>query len=104
LYQSYAQTIGIDPAAEVEAARQHFFDEQAEGKKFDHKPKLSKLPEFWSPYRGGEILVEDEVKTGIPAERVLELSKLSNAYPAEFHIHPKVQKLYEQRLKMAEGQ
>ncbi|HEY0263218.1 MAG TPA: 2-oxoglutarate dehydrogenase E1 component [Granulicella sp.] len=104
LYQLYAQSIGVDPAAEAEEARQHFFNEQAEGKKFEHKPHLSTLPEYWSAYHGGEITTEDEVKTGLSAERVLELSKLSNGYPADFHIHPKVQKLYEQRLKMAEGQ
>jgi len=104
LYQLYAKSIGIDPAAEAKQLQETLLSEQTAAKKIEHKPVLSKLPDYWSAYRGGELTEADrEVTTGIPAERVLELSRLSNSYPAEFHIHPKVQKLYEQRIEMAEG-
>jgi 2-oxoglutarate dehydrogenase E1 component len=104
LYQIYAKAIGVDPAEEAKSIQAALLDEQAAATKVEHKPILSKLPEYWSPYRGGELSEADEqLSTGISAERVLELSRLSNAYPAGFHIHPKVQKLYEQRVEMAEG-
>jgi 2-oxoglutarate dehydrogenase E1 component len=104
LYQLYAKAIGVDPTAEAKSIQEKFLAEQTAATKVEQKPVLSKLPEYWDNYRGGELSEADEnLSTGISAERVLELSRLSNSYPAGFHIHPKVQKLYEQRLEMAEG-
>jgi 2-oxoglutarate dehydrogenase E1 component len=104
LYQLYAKAIGVDPAAEVKSIQDTFLTEQTAATKVQHKPVLSRLPEYWDNYRGGELSEADEnISTGISAERVLELSRLSNSYPVGFHIHPKVQKLYEQRIEMAEG-
>jgi len=104
LYQLYAKAIGVDPAAEVKSIQEKFLAEQTAATKVEHKPVLSKLPEYWNSYHGGDLTEADEqIATGISAERVLELSRLSNGYPAGFHIHPKVQKLYEQRVEMAEG-
>ena len=104
LYQLYAKAIGVDPAPEAKAIQDALLDEQTAAKKIEHKPVLSKLPDYWSAYHGGELTASDkQVVTGISPQRVLELSRLSNAYPAAFHIHPKVQKLYEQRIEMAEG-
>ena len=104
LYQIYAESLGVDPAAEAKSLQETFLSEQTAAKKIEHKPVLSKLPEYWSSYRGGELTEADrQIVTGISAERVLELSRLSNGVPAGFHIHPKVQKLYEQRIEMAEG-
>jgi 2-oxoglutarate dehydrogenase E1 component len=104
LYQLYAKAIGVDPAEEAKSIQEKFLAEQTAATKVEHKPVLSKLPEYWDNYRGGELSEADEnISTGISAERVLELSRLSNSYPAGFHIHPKVQKLYEQRIEMAEG-
>jgi 2-oxoglutarate dehydrogenase E1 component len=104
LYQLYAKAIGVDPAEEAKSIQEKFLTEQTAATKTEHKPVLSKLPEYWNSYRGGELSEADEnIATGISADRVLELSHLSNSYPAGFHIHPKVQKLYEQRIEMAEG-
>src|SRR5271170_1387068 len=103
LYQLYAKSIGVDPTAETKAIQEKFLADQTAATKA-RRPKLSKLPDYWKPYHGGELPEADaKLITGISAERVLELSRLSNGYPAGFHIHPKVQKLYEQRIEMAEG-
>jgi 2-oxoglutarate dehydrogenase E1 component len=104
LYQLYAQAIGVDPAAEARSIQEALLADQAAATKVEHKPILSKLPEYWNNYHGGELSEADaQLSTAISPERVLELSRLSNGYPAGFHIHPKVQKLYEQRVEMAEG-
>jgi 2-oxoglutarate dehydrogenase E1 component len=104
LYQLYAKAISVDPAGEAKSIQEALLAEQTAATKVEHKPVLSKLPAYWSAYQGGELSDADEqITTGIPAERVLELARLSNGYPAGFHIHPKVQKLYEQRVEMAEG-
>src|SRR5271155_37501 len=103
LYQLYAKSIGVDPAPEAKTIQEKFLADQSAASKAK-RPKLSKLPDYWKPYHGGELTEADlNLTTGLPAERVLELSRLSNSYPAGFHIHPKVQKLYEQRVEMAEG-
>jgi 2-oxoglutarate dehydrogenase E1 component len=104
LYQLYAKSIGVDPSDESKAVQEKFLADQTAATQVKRKPKLSKLPEYWKPYHGGDLTEADEkITTGISAERVLELARLSNNYPAGFHIHPKVQKLYEQRVEMGEG-
>ena len=103
LYQLYAKSIGVDPTAETKAIQEKFLSDQSAAAKAK-RPKLSKLPDYWKPYHGGALTEADaKVTTGISADRVLELSRLANNYPPGFHIHPKVQKLYEQRVEMGEG-
>lgn len=103
LYQLYAERIGVDPTQEAKAVQQELLDAQKIATKADHKPKLAELPDYWDPYKGGEFDPADEVKTGLSADRVLELTKRIVDYPKDFNIHPKVKKLLEQRLEMGEG-
>ena len=104
LYQLYAEQIGVDPTDEAKTIQNEFFDEQKAATKVERKPRLSRLPDYWSSYRGGELSDADrQLTTGISPDRVLELTRQMTTYPTGFHIHPKVQKLYEQRVEMAEG-
>jgi 2-oxoglutarate dehydrogenase E1 component len=103
LYQIYAKSIGVDPAEEVQKIQQELLDDQKSATKADHKPRLAELPEYWDPYKGGELLPEDDVPTGLSAERINELVQGVTKYPSDFHIHPKVKKLFEQRLEMGAG-
>jgi 2-oxoglutarate dehydrogenase E1 component len=103
LYKLYADRIGVDPSAEVQRVQEEFLEGQKQASRTRQKPKLAKLPEYWSPYRGGPLLPEDEINTGLPVERVAELTRLTTRVPAGFHIHPKVKKLFEQRVEMAAG-
>ncbi len=103
LYQIYAKSIGIDPADEVQKIQQELLDDQKTATKADHKPRLAELPEYWDPYKGGELQPEDDVPTGLPAARINELAQGVTKYPSGFHVHPKVKKLFEQRLEMGAG-
>jgi 2-oxoglutarate dehydrogenase E1 component len=103
LYQIYAKQIGVDPASEVQHIQQEFLDDQKVATKADHKPKLAQLPSYWDPYHGGDLEPSDEVTTGLPPERINELAVALTNYPEGFHIHPKVKKLFEQRLEMGAG-
>ena len=103
LYQIYAKQIGVDAEQEAKTVQQMFLDDQKAAMEADHIPKLARLPEYWGPYHGGELRPEDEVPTGLPAAEITELSKAVTAYPDGFHIHPKVKKLFEQRLEMGAG-
>ncbi len=103
LYQIYAKSIGVDPAQEVQQIQQEFLDDQKVATKADQKPRLAELPEYWDPYKGGELQPEDDVPTGLSSERVNELAIGLTNYPNGFHIHPKVKKLFEQRVEMGAG-
>jgi 2-oxoglutarate dehydrogenase E1 component len=103
LYKIYADRIGVDPEAECKQIQQELLEGQKQASKVRHKPKLVKLPDYWAPYHGGCLRPEDEVSTGLPAERVGELARLSTVVPAGFNVHPKVKKLFDQRLEMVAG-
>ena len=103
LYQLYAERIGVDPTEEVHQVQQEFLEDQKTATKAQHVPLLRELPDYWSPYKGGELQPEDDVPTGLPAERIHELVLALTKYPTDFHIHPKVKKLFEQRAEMGAG-
>jgi 2-oxoglutarate dehydrogenase E1 component len=103
LYRLYADRLGADPDAEVKSVQQQFLESQKAATQARQKAKLAKLPEYWNAYHGGSMLPKDEVATGLNVERVAELARLTTVVPDGFHIHPKVKKLFEQRLEMAAG-
>ena len=104
LYKTYAERIGVDPAAEVKAMQDMFLADQKKATQADHVPHMATLPGYWDKYHGGSLTAEDKaLKTGIDAATVKSLTEKLVAYPETFAIHPKVKKLYEQRMEMGEG-
>ncbi|QHN05568.1 2-oxoglutarate dehydrogenase E1 component [Granulicella sp. WH15] len=104
LYKIYAKQIGVDPAAEVAEVQGHFLEEQKKAMKAERKMEMAQLPAYWDKYRGGYIQpADDQVKTGISSGEVVALTAALTTYPESFHVHPKVKKLYEQRVEMAAG-
>jgi 2-oxoglutarate dehydrogenase E1 component len=103
MYEIYAKQLGVDVAPEVAAAKARFQQAKQEAQKLTKKPVLYDLPSYWDPYSGGPYSSELEVNTGLPAEEVARLGKLLTQAPADFHVHPKLQKLLEQRLEMSQG-
>ncbi len=103
LYQTYALQIGVDPTGEVQREQQRLLDDQKAAKEAEQIPRLSKLPDYWTPYKGGPFHPADEVRTGLSANQVSDLVRRMNRYPTDFHIHPKIQKLYDQRIEMGDG-
>jgi 2-oxoglutarate dehydrogenase E1 component len=103
LYKIYAERVGIDPSAEVASAQNEFFEEQKLAKQAEHKPKMHTLPDYWAPYSGGHLSPADNPVTGIDATEIAALTTALTTAPEGFHIHPKVQKLLEQRVEMGNG-
>ena len=64
---------------------------------------MRELPNYWNDYKGGRYKPEYEVDTGLSAEELSEITARLTTYPADFHIHPKVKKLLEQRAEMGTG-
>jgi 2-oxoglutarate dehydrogenase E1 component len=104
LYQLYAEQMRIDPVAEVKQVQQEFLADQKTASVAQQKPRLAEMPDYWSPYKGGVLLPEYDVPTGLAPERMADLCRRMTRAPEGFHIHPKVQKLYEQRVKMGAGE
>ena len=104
LHELFAQKIGVDPAARVRQAESKFEMELQRARQMKKKAVLADLPEYWSHYKGGPHRAKYEVNTGISAEEIRAIADGLARYPANFHIHPKIKKLLEQRAEMGRGE
>jgi 2-oxoglutarate dehydrogenase E1 component len=104
LYKKYAKKIGVDAAPLVTQYQTEFLEAQKQAKTSKKVPKMATLPDYWTPYPGGRYKSQYEVQTGLPVERVAEIAHGLTVYPEDFHIHPKVKKLLEQRAEMGRGE
>ncbi|MES2220605.1 MAG: thiamine pyrophosphate-dependent enzyme, partial [Acidobacteriota bacterium] len=104
LYEIFAKHIGVDPAARVRQAESKYEEELKQARQMKKKAVLADLPEYWSPYKGGPHHKKYEMDTGISTETIRTISDGLTAFPSEFHIHPKIQKLLEQRAEMGRGE
>ena len=103
LYQIYAQKVGADPTPVVERVRQEIEGARQRAKELEKSPLMRRLPGYWSNYRGGRYDSSLEVPTAVSESTLTAVGKSLVSYPDGFHVHPKVMKLLDQRLEMAEG-
>ena len=104
LWEIYAEDIGVENVQErMTTIREELEAAQKKAKSIRKKPLLRELPSYWNDYKGGRYKPEYEVDTGLPAEELSEITDRLTTYPADFHIHPKVKKLLEQRAEMGAG-
>jgi 2-oxoglutarate dehydrogenase E1 component len=104
LYELYARQIGADPSARVKELQAELAEAQKQAAQMKKSASLAKLPDYWSNYIGGSHKSEYEVNTGLSAASVKEISDSLTNYPRDFHIHPKIKKLLEQRREMGRGE
>jgi 2-oxoglutarate dehydrogenase E1 component len=103
LWQIYAEKIGVDAQPIVDRVRAELDAAQRSALELEKNPPMRKLPPYWDPYRGGRYDASLEVNTGVAQEELAGVGEALTRYPDGFHIHPKVKKLLEQRLEMAQG-
>ena len=104
LYEIYAEDIGADDVeARVQAIRGELEEAQTKAKTLKSKPLMRTMPAYWDSYVGGRYKAEYAVHTGLDAQELAELGTKLASYPDDFHIHPKVKKLLEQRGEMGQG-
>ena len=103
LWQIYAEKIGVDAIPIVENVRAELDAAQKSALELEKNPPMRKLPQYWDAYRGGRYDASLEVDTGMSQEELTAVGEALTRYPDGFHIHPKVKKLLEQRLEMAQG-
>jgi len=103
LWQNYAKEIGADPSATVTAVRNELETAHQAASEMQKKPRLRRLPAYWSPYKRGRYDSAYEVDTGVAPADLAKITDLLTSYPPDFAIHPKVKKLLEQRAEMGHG-
>jgi 2-oxoglutarate dehydrogenase E1 component len=103
MWRIYAEKIGGDPEPVVQRVRGELDAAQEEAKEIEKVPSMRKLPRYWGKFRGGRYDASLEVDTGLDAQAIAAVGEGIVSYPDGFHIHPKVKKLLEQRLEMAQG-
>ena len=104
LYEIYGKQIGVDPSARVKEIQTALAEAQKQAARMGKRVVLATLPAYWSNYTGGPYKSEYEVDTGLSAAKVEEISNSLTTYPRQFHIHPKIKKLLEQRREMGRGE
>src|SRR5262249_32633874 len=103
LWKIYAEQIGTEPSQMAEAIRAEYQEEQARAATLTKTPEMRKLPAYWTPYLRGRYNAAYEVDTGVPGERLGEITDLLARVPGGFHVHPKIAKLLDQRREMGHG-
>ena len=103
LYEIYAKNVGLDSKPYVEKFQAELDAAEKAGKSMVKKPTMRQMPSYWAPYHGGPYNPADEVDTGLTAAQLRDITDSLVTYPDDFHIHPKVQKLLEQRREMGYG-
>jgi len=104
LWEVYAEDIGVeDVQPKVDAIRKELESAQENAGSITKAPTLRDLPKYWDAYRGGRYKAEYAVETGLSSDELSELTERLSTYPSDFHIHPKVKKLLEQRAEMGNG-
>ncbi len=102
LWKLYAGKIDLHPEAMVESAHARYDRARSDAASIRKVPRLSALPEYWSGYTGGRYDPAYEVDTGVPVSIVADAARELCRIPAGFHAHPKVLRLIERRIAMAE--
>jgi 2-oxoglutarate dehydrogenase E1 component len=103
LWQVYAEKIGADPSASAEQFRAKLVEAHKKAEAVEKKPVLSQFPDYWSGYKGGPYDPANEVETGLDPDDLLSLTAGLTHSPEKFSIHPKIQRLLEQRGEMGRG-
>ncbi len=104
LWEIYAEDTGAENVqARVDEIRAEFEGAQKKAKSVRKKPLLRALPKYWDNYFGGRYKPDYEVDTGVSTGELTEITSKLTTYPEDFHIHPKVKKLLDQRAEMGAG-
>ncbi len=106
LWRSYAEQTGLRPWVEerANAFRAELLAAQHSAGGLTKAPVLRTLPDYWARFHGGRYDPALEVDTGLPAGEIDRLGMRLAEVPHGFHVHPKVEKLLDERRRMAAGE
>ncbi|MBI5094873.1 MAG: 2-oxoglutarate dehydrogenase E1 component, partial [Candidatus Hydrogenedentes bacterium] len=88
----------------AERRTQHLEQELKEVRQPDKSLRPSILGRVWQPYVGGYDPVVPDSDTGVSREQIRALLEVQTRVPADFHVHPKLERMLEGRAQMARGE
>ncbi|HTK80774.1 MAG TPA: 2-oxoglutarate dehydrogenase E1 component [Bacteroidota bacterium] len=103
VWKLYAEQLDATPEEILEHARKEYDSAKDEASALKSIPRLSARPEYWDPYDGGPYRKSYEVETSATLDELKTVGSALTGAPQDFHVHPKVQRLLDQRRKMANG-
>ena len=103
-WKIYAGQIGADPEPVIARVREELEAAQKQARELEKNPPMRRLPGYWGAFRGGRYDPSYEVDTAVPDGELAAIGDAIATYPQGFHIHPKVEKLLDQRREMARGE
>ncbi|MBX7075379.1 MAG: 2-oxoglutarate dehydrogenase E1 component [Pirellulales bacterium] len=97
--------VTVDEADRIaEERRAHLETELSVARSEDYVHAEEQTTGIWHGYHGGPENEAGEIDTGVPAEQLSQLLLRQTEMPADFHVHPKIQRLLAHRVEMAHGQ
>jgi 2-oxoglutarate dehydrogenase E1 component len=91
-------------AKDIERARKQVLEDALEATRGQHfVPPNYSMQGLWAGYVGGADAACPEVPTTVPLERLRALIEQAASVPADFHVHPKLERLLEMRREMGQG-
>jgi 2-oxoglutarate dehydrogenase E1 component len=103
LWKIYAKETGISADTLSAGIKSEYEEAQRKAGKLTKIPHLRKLPDYWAPFHYGKYDPAFEVDTGLSRDQLTSITQGLLRTPEGFHVHPKIQKLFEQRSEMGQG-
>ncbi len=107
LWELYAERTGVS-GQPLETLRSTIWErlarEQEAGRSIDYRPIMRTMPSYWDVYHGGPHDATEAVETTVTEERLLAVARAMVKVRDGFRIHPKVARLFEQRMRMVSGE
>ncbi|HTL51841.1 MAG TPA: 2-oxoglutarate dehydrogenase E1 component, partial [Planctomycetota bacterium] len=86
-----------------ERRRKHLEEELSIARSEKLTSAVDSLQGVWQGYQGGKESDVPEAVTAVDEKRLMNLGELLTRLPTDFHAHPKIERLLESRLLMAQG-
>jgi 2-oxoglutarate dehydrogenase E1 component len=106
-YLEHLLTLGGVTREEAEAIaaerRRHLEEELSVARSDDYVWRAERSTGIWAGYLGGRDRDVPDIDTGVRKKRLAALLERLSRLPDDFHPHPRVKRLVQQRHEMAEG-
>ncbi len=96
--------VTADDADEIARRRQDILEKELSlARRDDYVHKPGTLESMWEGYKGQEECFVEDVVTGVDREKLTHYLERLTAVPDNFHLHPKLRRVTNQRRAMAAG-
>jgi len=95
---------GVITDADADEVVKWYRDCMDEMRRNPERPAPAPVNSLQGRWEGYQRRADAEPKTAVPKKRLSELARLAHDVPPDFTLHPLVQKIYDNRIQMMDGQ